>query len=186
MLPFLFAKLVEKNQRNIGQSINGLTKLIIYNSMFKEYQVSGSIVWKQNGLTNIVGETISTFYNKSKTKTNGGWCVHLIFHCFQSCYRAVNATHGEVLGTGLIKYRIYHIAARLCDDKGWLHDLACSVCTVKYQTEIFSVQKAEVWYFTVQIEQARSIIRLLCGWISWVCGHMLFARIKSAIVSFKY
>jgi hypothetical protein len=72
MLPFLFAKLVEKNQRNIGQSINGLTKLIIYNSIFKEYQVSGSIVWKQNGLTNIVGETISTFYNKSKTKANGG------------------------------------------------------------------------------------------------------------------
>jgi hypothetical protein len=36
------------------------------------------------------------------------------------------------------------------------------VCTVKYQTD-FSMPKTEVWYFTVQIEQARSIIGLLYG-----------------------
>jgi hypothetical protein len=48
------------------------------------------------------------------------------------------------------------------------------VCTVKYQTVVFyygpsdegakSMQKTEVWYFTVQTEQARSIIGLLYGW----------------------
>jgi hypothetical protein len=48
------------------------------------------------------------------------------------------------------------------------------VCTVKYQTEDFwygpsdegarSIPKTEVWYFTVQTEQARSIIGLLYGW----------------------
>ena len=46
------------------------------------------------------------------------------------------------------------------------------------------VQKTEVWYFIVQTEQARSIIGLLYEWLNWVCEHKLFARIKSAIVSF--
>jgi hypothetical protein len=29
-------------------------------------------------------------------------------------------------------------------------DLACSVCTVKYQTSVFFILKNSVWYFTVQ------------------------------------
>jgi hypothetical protein len=38
------------------------------------------------------------------------------------------------------------------------------------------MQKTEVWYFTVQTEQARSIIGLLYGWTESACEHMLFAR----------